>query len=57
MSAVYNMQSGDVFWAASDIGWVVGYSYIVYGPLLHGCTTIVFEGKPEKPLMPVHFGE
>jgi propionyl-CoA synthetase len=48
MSAVYNMQPGDVFWAASDIGWVVGHSYIVYGPLLHGCTTIVFEGKPVK---------
>ncbi len=48
MSAVYNMQPGDVFWAASDIGWVVGHSYIVYAPLLHGCTTIVFEGKPVK---------
>ncbi len=48
MSAVYNMQPGDVFWAASDIGWVVGHSYIVYAPLLHGCTTIVYEGKPVK---------
>jgi propionyl-CoA synthetase len=46
MSAIYNMQPGDVFWAASDVGWVVGHSYIVYAPLLHGCTTIVFEGKP-----------
>ncbi len=43
---VYGMQPGDVFWAASDIGWVVGHSYIVYAPLLHGCTTILYEGKP-----------
>jgi propionyl-CoA synthetase len=48
MSAIYNMQAGEVFWAASDVGWVVGHSYIVYGPLLAGCTTIVFEGKPIK---------
>jgi propionyl-CoA synthetase len=48
MSAVYNIQPGDVFWAASDIGWVVGHSYIVYAPLLHGCTTVVYEGKPVK---------
>ena len=40
------MQPGDVYWAASDIGWVVGHSYIVYAPLLHGCTTILYEGKP-----------
>jgi propionyl-CoA synthetase len=46
MSAVYNIEAGDVYWAASDVGWVVGHSYIVYGPLLKGCTTIVFEGKP-----------
>ena len=46
MDAVYGMQPGDVFWAASDIGWVVGQSYIVYGPLLQGCTTILYEGKP-----------
>ncbi len=46
MSAVYNMKPGEVFWAASDVGWVVGHSYICYGPLLHGCTTVVFEGKP-----------
>jgi propionyl-CoA synthetase len=46
MDAVYGMQPGDVFWAASDIGWVVGHSYIVYGPLLQGCTTILYEGKP-----------
>jgi propionyl-CoA synthetase len=42
----YGIEPGEVFWAASDIGWVVGHSYIVYAPLLHGCTTIVFEGKP-----------
>ncbi|MDC8831710.1 acetate--CoA ligase [Alteromonas gilva] len=48
MSAVYNMQPGDVFWAASDVGWVVGHSYIVYGPLLHGCTTVIYEGKPVR---------
>ena len=46
MKAVYDVQPGDVYWAASDVGWVVGHSYIVYGPLLHGCTTIVYEGKP-----------
>lgn len=46
MSAVYDVQPGDVYWAASDIGWVVGHSYIVYGPLFHGCTTIMYEGKP-----------
>ena len=48
MSAVYNMEPGDVFWAASDVGWVVGHSYIVYAPLLHGCTTVVYEGKPVR---------
>jgi propionyl-CoA synthetase len=46
MSMVYGVGAGDVFWAASDVGWVVGHSYIVYGPLLAGCTTIVYEGKP-----------
>ena len=46
MQAIYNVDKGDVFWAASDVGWVVGHSYIVYAPLLRGCTTIVFEGKP-----------
>ncbi len=46
MGAVYGMGSGEVFWAASDIGWVVGHSYIVYGPLLKGCTTVLYEGKP-----------
>jgi propionyl-CoA synthetase len=42
----YGVKPGEVFWAASDIGWAVGHSYIVYGPLLHGCTSILFEGKP-----------
>jgi propionyl-CoA synthetase len=46
MKAVYNVDAGDVYWAASDVGWVVGHSYIVYGPLLKGCTTILYEGKP-----------
>ena len=48
MSAVYDVAPGDVFWAASDIGWVVGHSYIVYAPLLMGCTTVLYEGKPVK---------
>jgi propionyl-CoA synthetase len=46
MRNIYAMQPGDVFWAASDIGWVVGHSYIVYAPLLMGCTTVLYEGKP-----------
>jgi propionyl-CoA synthetase len=46
MEHIYDVQAGDVYWAASDIGWVVGHSYIVYAPLLHGCTTVLYEGKP-----------
>jgi len=46
MKNIYGMQAGDVFWAASDVGWVVGHSYIVYGPLMAGCSTILYEGKP-----------
>jgi len=46
MKNIYNVDPGDVFWAASDVGWVVGHSYICYGPLIHGNTTLVFEGKP-----------
>ena len=46
MKNIYDVDPGDVFWAASDVGWVVGHSYIVYAPLVHGNTTIVFEGKP-----------
>jgi len=46
MKAIYNVNQGEVFWAASDVGWVVGHSYICYGPLIAGITTVVFEGKP-----------
>ncbi len=46
MSMIYGMKPADVFWCASDVGWVVGHSYIVYGPLLLGCTTVMYEGKP-----------
>ncbi len=46
MRHVYDIAPGEVFWAASDVGWVVGHSYIVYGPLLHGATTVLYEGKP-----------
>lgn len=48
MEAIYDMKPADVFWAASDLGWAVGHSYIVYAPLLYGCTTILFEGKPVR---------
>ena len=48
MEAIYGVTAGDVFWAASDVGWVVGHSYIVYGPLFKGCTSILFEGKPVR---------
>ncbi len=46
MKNIYNVDPGDVFWAASDVGWVVGHSYICYAPLIHGNTTLIFEGKP-----------
>ena len=46
MKNIYDMAPGEVFWAASDVGWVVGHSYICYAPLLFGCTTVVYEGKP-----------
>jgi propionyl-CoA synthetase len=46
MANLYGVRAGEVFWAASDIGWVVGHSYIVYAPLIAGCTSIIFEGKP-----------
>ena len=48
MSEIYGVDRGDVFWASSDVGWVVGHSYIVYGPLLKGCTTVLYEGKPVR---------
>lgn len=46
MKHIYDVEPGEVYWAASDVGWVVGHSYIVYAPLLHGCTTVLYEGKP-----------
>ncbi len=46
MEHVFSVGPGEVFWAASDIGWTVGHGFIVYGPLLHGATTILYEGKP-----------
>jgi propionyl-CoA synthetase len=46
MTNIYDVEPGEVYWAASDIGWTVGHSYTVYGPLLHGCTTVLYEGKP-----------
>jgi len=48
MEAIYDVNPGDVYWAASDVGWIVGHSYIVYAPLIRGCTTILFEGKPVR---------
>lgn len=48
MSTIYGMQPDDVWWAASDLGWVVGHSYICYGPLLFGCTSLMYEGKPDR---------
>ncbi len=48
MKAIYDVDAGDVYWAASDVGWVVGHSYIVYGPLIRGCTSILYEGKPVR---------
>jgi propionyl-CoA synthetase len=46
MKGLYGIEPGEVWWCASDVGWVVGHSYIVYGPLLHGCTSVLYEGKP-----------
>lgn len=46
MRHIYGMQAGDVWWGISDVGWVVGHSLIVYGPLMSGCTTVFYEGKP-----------
>lgn len=48
MKNIYGVEPGDTYWAASDVGWVVGHSYIVYAPLLYGCTTVLYEGKPIK---------
>ncbi|BBM89732.1 propionyl-CoA synthetase [Spirochaetota bacterium] len=55
MDVIYDTKCGEVFWAASDIGWVVGHSYIVYAPLFQGCTTIVYEGKPVRTPDPSAF--
>lgn len=55
MDVVYDIQPGDVYWAASDVGWVVGHSYIVYAPLLTGSTTILYEGKPVRTPDPSAF--
>ena len=48
MKYVYDVEPGEVYWAASDVGWIVGHSYIVYAPLIHGCSTVLYEGKPVK---------
>jgi acyl-coenzyme A synthetase/AMP-(fatty) acid ligase len=48
MTNIYDVRPGEVYWAASDVGWVVGHSYTVYGPLIHGCTTVLYEGKPVR---------
>ena len=48
MTYIYDVQPGETYWAASDVGWIVGHSYIVYAPLIHGCTTLLYEGKPVK---------
>jgi propionyl-CoA synthetase len=48
MSVIYGMTPNDVWWAASDLGWVVGHSYICYGPLLYGITSVMYEGKPDR---------
>lgn len=48
MSSIYGMKQDDVWWAASDLGWVVGHSYICYGPLLYGITSVMYEGKPDR---------
>ena len=56
MRNIYDIAPGDVFWAASDVGWVVGHSYIVYGPLLLGATTVLYEGKPVGTPIPARSG-
>ena len=48
MKHIYGVEPGDVYWAASDVGWIVGHSYLVYAPLFHGCTTVLYEGKPVR---------
>lgn len=48
MSNIYGMKDNDTWWSASDLGWVVGHSYICYGPLLYGITSVMYEGKPDR---------
>lgn len=48
MSVTYGMGKDDIWWTASDLGWVVGHSYICYGPLLYGITSVMYEGKPDR---------
>ena len=48
LSEIYGIEAGETWWAASDVGWVVGHSYIVYGPLMAGCASVLFEGKPVR---------
>lgn len=55
METIYGAQPDDVWWAASDLGWVVGHSYICYGPLLFGCTSIMYEGKPDRTPDPAQY--
>ncbi len=55
MKNIFNINKGETFWAASDVGWVVGHSYIVYGPLFQGCTTVLYEGKPVRTPDPGSF--
>ena len=55
MKNIFNIKKGEIFWAASDVGWVVGHSYIVYGPLFQGCTTVLYEGKPVRTPDPGSF--
>lgn len=55
MKNIFDIKKGEIFWAASDVGWVVGHSYIVYGPLFQGCTTVLYEGKPVKTPDPGSF--
>jgi acyl-coenzyme A synthetase/AMP-(fatty) acid ligase len=57
MKHIYGVSPGDVFWAASDVGWVVGHSYIVYAPLAYGCTTILYEENQSAPPTRDHSGE
>jgi acetyl-CoA synthetase len=54
---VFQYNAGDIYWCTADIGWVTGHSYIVYGPLLNGATTLMFEGIPTYPLLYIKFDQ